>query len=154
MEQVMLIPKPVRLMQRSPLFPAKTSFRDACQKSALLITEYAAHLFDKDLEIAVSPAVDTLSALCEPYAYHLLLISPHAPSREMENPLTLPAALYLTYIFPSPQFPLSSAVLSTIENTMQALSLSPDVPFLITPRLDDEGRASCYRLEIPVKKKA
>lgn len=37
MEQVMLIPKPVRLMQRSPLFPAKTSFRDACQKSALLI---------------------------------------------------------------------------------------------------------------------
>lgn len=154
MEQVMLIPKPVRLMQRSPLFPAKTSFRDACQKSALLITEYAAHLFDKDLEIAVSPAVDTLSALCEPYAYHLLLISPHAPSREMENPLTLPAALYLTYIFPSPQFPLPSAVLSTIENTMQALSLSPDVPFLITPRLDDEGRASCYRLEIPVTKKA
>lgn len=154
MEQVMLIPKPVRLMQRSPLFPAKTSFRDACQKSALLITEYAAHLFDKDLEIAVSPAVDTLSALCEPYAYHLLLISPHAPSREMENPLTLPAALYLTYIFPSPQFPLPSAVLSTIENTMQALSLSPDVPFLVTPRLDDEGRASCYRLEIPVTKKA
>lgn len=154
MEQVMLIPKPARLMQRSPLFPAKTSFRDACQKSALLITEYAAHLFDKDLEIAVSPAVDTLSALCEPYAYHLLLISPHAPIREMENPLTLPAALYLTYIFPSPQFPLPSAVLSTIENTMQALSLSPDVPFLVTPRLDDEGRASCYRLEIPVTKKA
>ena len=155
MEQVMLIPKPVRLMQRSPLFPAKTSFRDACQKSALLITEYAHHLFDKDLEIAISPAVETLSALCEPYAYHLLLISPHAPSQEMENPLTLPAALYLTYIFPSPHFPLPTAVLSTIENTMQALSLSlsPDIPILVTPRLDDEGRASCYRLEIPVMKK-
>ena len=155
MEQVMLIPKPVRLMQRSPLFPAKTSFRDACQKSALLITEYAHHLFDKDLEIAVSPAVETLSALCQPYAYHLLLISPHAPSREMENPLTLPAALYLTYIFPSPHFPLPTTVLSTIENAMQALSLSlsPDVPILVTPRLDDEGRASCYRLEIPVMKK-
>ena len=86
MEQVMLIPRPVRLMQRSPLFPAKTSFRDACQKSALLITEYAAHLFDNDLEIAVSPAVDTLSALCEPYAYHLLLISPHAQSGKWRIP--------------------------------------------------------------------
>lgn len=96
MEQVMLIPKPVRLMQRSPRFPAKTSFRDACQKSALLITEYAAHLFDKDLEIAVSPAVDTLAALCEPYAYHLLLDlascakpgngeSPHPPRRTLSD---------------------------------------------------------------------
>ena len=96
MEQVMLIPKPVRLMQRSPLFPAKTSFRDACQKSALLITEYAAHLFDKDLEIAVSPAVDTLSALCEPYAYHPAADlapcakpgngeSPHPPCRALSD---------------------------------------------------------------------
>ena len=112
-------------------------------------------LFAKDLEIAISPAVETLSALCVPYAYHLLLISPHAPSQEMENPLTLPAALYLTYIFPSPHFPLPTTVLSTIENTMQALSLSlsPDVPILVTPRLDDEGRASCYRLELPVMKK-
>lgn len=153
MEQVMLIPKPARLMQRSPLFPARTSFRDACQKSSLLITEYAAHLFDKDLELALSPAVDTLSAISKPHAYHLLLISPHAPSLEMENPLTLPAALYLTCIIPSPQDALPPSVLSTIEETMQTLSLSPAAPFLITPCLDDEGRPSCCRLEIPVVKK-
>ena len=94
MEQVMLIPKPVRLMQRSPLFPAKTSFRDACQKSALLITEYAAHLFDKDLEIAVSRrhALRLVRTLRLPPAADLTPCakpgngeSPHPPRRTLSD---------------------------------------------------------------------
>ena len=121
MNQVMLIPKGRLYVQRSPRFAKEVTLRDAGLKSAPLITEYASHLFDKDMQLSLEPDISSLSEIEHPYPYRILLLS-EDPSG-FTNPLSYEPALYLTLLLPLP-IQEASTCLSTIESAMTALHLS------------------------------
>ncbi len=147
-DQVMIIPHGTRYAQKSPLFPAGTTLRDACLRSAPLITLYGSHLFERNLKLAFMPDVEDLSELCGDLPFHLVLLSDS--DAYMENPITYPPSLYLTYIFSHNLAPLSPAVAEHLQEQISLLGLTVTSPIFFNQLLTEDGTPSRCRLEIAV----
>ena len=135
LHQVMLIPRGTLYFQRSPLFGKSTSFRDACLKSAPLIAEYAAHLFDKELQFAMVPEISSLEELQHPYAYRTLLLSENeAP---FSNPLHYAPSIYLTLLTPHSFHDLGDS-LTQLQSYMDHLHLQMGKQIFLSTIIGDE----------------
>lgn len=148
--QVMVIPRGPLYGQKSPLFPAGTSLRDACLMSAPLIAAYGSHLFERNLQLALMPAAEDLASLTGPTDFHMVLLS--ESEEERENPITYPASLYLTYIFPHNLSPLSPSIANRLNHTAALLGLTITSPIFFTQLLSEEGAPNRCQLEMAVKR--
>lgn len=152
--QVMLIPKGKLYFQRSPLFEKSTSLRDGYLKSAPLTAEYAAHLFDKDLQFVIAPEVSSLEELAAPYAYRTLLLSENAAG--FPNPLSYEPSLYLTLIVPQGFHDIGN-IIPTLTTYIENLHLTLSGPLFLSTMVGDQhladGSTCRYfcKIEIGVK---
>lgn len=147
LEQVMVIPRGRLYFQRSPLFDKGFSFRDACLKSAPLITEYATHLLDQDLQLAIEPQVSLLDELQDTYPYRMLLLSEN-PSI-FENPLSYDPSLYLTMLLPYPMHEITK-VLPQLQEALSALHLTWKSPIFLTMMPCDTNTSEHYGCKIEI----
>lgn len=127
--KIMLIPRNTIYYLRSQTFDSKIPYEIAFLKSAPLITEYANHYFDKNLQLSIQPIVQNLSDLDSPYDYRILLIAEDV--QVFENPLHYEPSLYLTYHVPNENYELIQ-VFKTLQNTISTLNLKENGLILIT----------------------
>ena len=150
-EQILVIPRGTLYAQKSPRFPAGTSLRDACLASAPLVAAYGAHHFERNLQLALMPETEHLQDLTGPIDFHMVLLS--ETEEEMENPITYPPSLYLTYIFPHNLSRLDASLTTHLEEMTNLLSLSITSPIFFTQLLSEEGEPNRCQIEIAVKHK-
>lgn len=147
LEQVMFIPRRKLYFQRSPRFEKKTPFRDACLKSAPLIAEYAAHLFDQDWQLSAEPQVSALEELQDIYPYRMLLLS--EDESIFENPLSYEPFLYLTMLLPYPMHEIAK-VLPQLQETLSSLHLTWQSPIFLTMMHCDSNAPQHYGFKVEI----